>query len=71
MQFRYDHFSELIRKLLDNRAPEDPVDYVEEMSLNLKRYRFRMSKDLVQDAYYLSKRAINDAEGKIRTWKVK
>ena len=55
--------------MLDNKAPDNPVDFVEEMSLNLKRYRFGMNKDIMQESFYLSESMIEDAEGKITNWK--
>ncbi|KAJ4442662.1 hypothetical protein ANN_04251 [Periplaneta americana] len=47
---RYDHLSELINKILEEK-PENVVDYFEEYSRNLKEERFRPATDRLQDMY--------------------
>ncbi|XP_069699823.1 radial spoke head protein 6 homolog A [Periplaneta americana] len=46
----YDHLSELINKILEEK-PENVVDYFEEYSRNLKEERFRPATDRLQDMY--------------------
>jgi len=67
---RYDHLSEVIRKMLDDRAPANPVDFVEEISLNIKRYRFGMGKDLIRDAFYIPPPVLDDAVNVTSNWTV-
>lgn len=66
----YDHLSDVIRKFLDDRAPNNPVDYLEEVSMNVKRYRFGIRKnDTLQDAFYISDPVIGDARRLLAYWK--
>lgn len=66
----YDHLSDVIRKFLDDRAPNNPVDYLEEVSMNVKRYRFGIRKnDVLQDAFYISDPVIGDARRLLAYWK--
>lgn len=66
----YDHLSDVIRKFLDDRAPNNPVDYLEEVSMNIKRYRFGIRKnDPLQDAFYISEPVLQDAKRLESYWK--
>jgi hypothetical protein len=56
--------------MLDDRAPNNPVDFVEEISMNIKRYRFGMTKDMVRDAFYISAPVLADATLVSDSWKV-
>ncbi|CAL8143133.1 unnamed protein product [Orchesella dallaii] len=66
----YDHLSDVIRKFLDERAPNNPVDYLEEVSMNIKRYRFGIGKmDPLQDAFHISEPILSDAKRVYAYWK--
>ena len=66
----YDHLSDVIRKFLDERAPNNPVDYLEEVSMNVKRYRFGLKKeDTLQDLFYISEGVLSDAQRLLQYWK--
>ncbi len=62
--------SDVIRKLLDERAPKNAVDYLEEISMNVKRYRFQQPKDVLQDVFYISEPVLNEARYLNENWKV-
>lgn len=69
-KIRYDHLSDVIRKFLDERAPTNPVDYLEEVSMNVKRYRFGVGKkDALQEAFYISEPVLSDAKKTISQFK--
>jgi len=68
---RYDHMSEVFRKMLDARAPPNTVDFLEELSLNIKRYRFGPPRDLIRDSFYLSPPLVDDAAYVLDTWRVR
>jgi hypothetical protein len=61
----------VIRKVLDDRGPTNPVDYLEEISMNVKRYRFQPTKDILQDVFQVSQPLLNDARYLTDHWKVR
>ena len=63
--------SEVIRKMLDDRAPSNPVDFVEEISMNIKRYRFGLGKDLIRDGFFISPTILTDAAQIMDNWTVR
>lgn len=66
----YDHLSDVIRKFLDERAPNNPVDYLEEVSMNVKRYKFGMKKDdTLQTVQEIGAPLLEDAKRVLNYWK--
>lgn len=46
----YDHLSELIKKIIDDRPP-NVIDYFEEYSRQMREERFRMDENFFQTTY--------------------
>jgi len=64
----YDHLGEVIVKALDFYAPSRALNFVEEISLNVKRYRFQENKDNLNECFYMSKNIVNDASMMVGNW---